>query len=226
MYYETKFRQRFYWLVVETWGYKSNIFCFTQYFSHLFLPHHFPEFLTVSLYVFIVFFVSRPHRFRHPTSVTCYVISLRVFSPAVRHKLPYRARLVFLFFFSLLLLLSIRAGRSPPIGFFIKRNFSNAPTSSPQNTSSAPTNATKNFRLIIKDYVPTIKIFPVLTTPEVIPLQRGVCQCSVVSADRAARKRGTIILKNHLAPLVSLLKPRLTEIPFLNVWAPVMSRKF
>jgi hypothetical protein len=100
MYYETKFRQRFYWLVVETWGYKSNIFCFTQYFSHLFLPHHFPEFLTVSLYVFIVFFVSRPHRFRHPTSVTCYVISLRVFSPAVRHKLPYRARLVFLFFFS------------------------------------------------------------------------------------------------------------------------------
>jgi hypothetical protein len=173
MYYETKFRQRFYWLVVETWGYKSNIFLFYAIFLAS-LPSASLSRISYSIIVFIVFFVSRPHRFRHPTSVTCYVISLRVFSPAVRHKLPYRARLVFLFFFSLLLLLSIRAGRSPPIGFFIKRNFSNAPTSSPQNTSSAPTNATKNFRLIIKDYVPTIKIFPVLTTPEVIPLQRGV----------------------------------------------------
>jgi hypothetical protein len=134
MYYETKFRQRFYWLVVETWGYKSNIFLFYAIFLAS-LPSASLSRISYSIIVFIVFFVSRPHRFRHPTSVTCYVISLRVFSPAVRHKLPYRARLVFLFFFSLLLLLSIRAGRSPPIGFFIKRNFSNAPTSSPQNTS-------------------------------------------------------------------------------------------
>jgi hypothetical protein len=64
-----------------------------------FLPSASLSRISYSIIVFIVFFVSRPHRFRHPTSVTCYVISLRVFSPAVRHKLPYRARLVFLFFF-------------------------------------------------------------------------------------------------------------------------------
>lgn len=98
MYYETKFRQRFYWLVVETWGYKSNIFLFYAIFLAS-LPSASLSRISYSIIVFIVFFVSRPHRFRHPTSVTCYVISLRVFSPAVRHKLPYRARLVFLFFF-------------------------------------------------------------------------------------------------------------------------------
>jgi hypothetical protein len=139
--------------------------------------------ISYSIIVFIVFFVSRPHRFRHPTSVTCYVISLRVFSPAVRHKLPYRARLVFLFFF-FSPTFTVHSCRSvSPDRIFHQTEFfectdfvpaEHIETSSPQNTSSAPTNATKNFRLIIKDYVPTIKIFPVLTTPEVIPLQRGV----------------------------------------------------